>query len=71
MSDKTIYHIICPCGCGKHLRVEYSGYIPEENIDMDANDIWRSIVLEYGLEGSIEFLHNEHDLGEKLRGKHD
>ncbi len=60
-NKETFLDIICPCHCGRAvplIRTSYSGDISEL-----ANQIWRQLASEKGLEGAIEFLHKSDKLG--------
>ena len=60
-TEEMLLYIICPCNCGRAvplLRTSYSGDISEL-----ANQIWRQLASEKGLEGAIEFLHESDKLG--------
>lgn len=62
-AEDTLIYIGCPCGCGKDLEIqlfpleEDNEYIAED-IPEVGNNIWQQLVDDKGLEGAIEFLHN-------------
>ncbi len=69
MKENTLFHITCPCKCGRVLAVEFHAtkknekFIPhikkldEQGIENLGNIIWQRVVNARGLEGAIQFLH--------------
>jgi len=60
-TEEVLLYIVCPCNCGRAIPLictSYSGDISEL-----ANQVWQQLTNEKGLEGAIEFLHENIDVG--------
>lgn len=69
MAKGALFHIVCPCKCGRVFAAEFQPirinekYIPrvqqlgDREIRNLGNVIWQRVVDARGLEGAIEFLH--------------
>ena len=55
-ADKnTFLYIVCPCNCGRILAVECTSH--SGDVSELGNKIWWQLACEKGLEGAIEYLH--------------
>ncbi len=53
--ENAFLYIVCPCNCGRALAVEYTSH--SGDVSEFGNKIWRQLACENGLEGAIEYLH--------------
>lgn len=70
MDDNALFHITCPCKCGRLMAIEFhptkenEKYLPRvqkldnQGIENLGNMIWQRVVDARGLEGAIQFLHH-------------
>jgi hypothetical protein len=73
MDKNPLFHIFCPCKCGRAIGVEFKPTktnekfiahiddLSEEDIENLGNLIWKRVVEARGLEGAIQFLHDQAD----------
>lgn len=57
--ESILFFIDCPCSCGRAIRLALPSEKPDINYDIPkiGNKFWQQLVSENGLEGAIEFLH--------------
>lgn len=73
MDKNPLFQIVCPCKCGRAIGVEFKPTktnekflthiddLSDQDIKNLANLIWQRVVEAHGLEGAIQFLHNQAD----------
>ncbi|MEE9241456.1 MAG: hypothetical protein V3U53_09755 [bacterium] len=61
MAEEILFYIVCPCNCGRAIKVEVYPVPGHEDhikdVEEVGNNIWQHLVGEYGLEGAIQYLH--------------
>ena len=58
-APSILFFIDCPCQCGRAIRMALTPAKPDKEYDIPeiGNKFWQQLVDENGLEGAIEYLH--------------